>query len=372
MLGRPRTGTDALALEQALTTLRDLFVQAGHQPIDPPHMFLGETLLNLYGEDLRARAFLFPDAERGNELCLRPDFTVPVALAHADQGWDKTAGYAYAGPVFRRQSAGMGRPVEYLQAGIERFHDADPVAAEADILDLLLQGLKSLGLVDVAITVGDLSIPIALLEALQMSDTCRAGLRRHIWRPKRFQDLLRRAVSPLPPGKTVTDLPVTDQAVLELVHGTAEPVGLRTGAEVAERLLALANQVADVPMAQNDADLIEQVFAVKGPAPQALTQLRHLTKSVGVDSAVDTFEARLDALASKGIDPNQLTFDAAFGRNLEYYDGFVFEISRPAGNHPPVAGGGRYDAMTTRLGAPEPVPAIGGMIRPQAALGSVS
>ena len=36
--------------------------------------------------------------------------------------------------------------------------------------------------------------------------------------------------------------------------------------------------------------------------------------------------------------------------------------------HPPLAGGGRYDAMTVRLGAARPVPAVGGMIRPEAVL----
>ena len=68
-----------------------------------------------------------------------------------------------------------------------------------------------------------------------------------------------------------------------------------------------------------------------------------------------------------------MSFDAAFGRNLEYYEGFVFEITAPADSGkqsdlPPLAGGGRYDAMTQRLGAAQPIPAVGGMIRPEALL----
>ena len=35
---------------------------------------------------------------------------------------------------------------------------------------------------------------------------------------------------------------------------------------------------------------------------------------------------------------------------------------------PPLAGGGRYDAMTRRLGAAAPVPAVGAMIRPEAVI----
>ena len=77
----------------------------------------------------------------------------------------------------------------------------------------------------------------------------------------------------------------------------------------------------------------------------------------------------MEALSQQGIDPNNLMFDANFGRNLEYYDGFVFEMRVQGGEaHPPLAGGGRYDALTVRLGAESPVPAIGGIIRPEAVL----
>ena len=65
------------------------------------------------------------------------------------------------------------------------------------------------------------------------------------------------------------------------------------------------------------------------------------------------------ALAS-GIDPARLTFAAEFGRRLDYYSGFVFEIH--AVNPPvegPLVGGGRYDKLVTLLGAENDVPAIG-------------
>ncbi|MEM7745034.1 MAG: ATP phosphoribosyltransferase regulatory subunit, partial [Pseudomonadota bacterium] len=118
MLGRSRVADAQRELDSALVTLGAFFADAGYTPVAPPHLYLGETLLSLYGEDLRARAFLFADAERDNELCLRPDFTVPVALVHRKQGWDQPGAYSYQGPVFRRQQRGLGRPVEYQQAGI--------------------------------------------------------------------------------------------------------------------------------------------------------------------------------------------------------------------------------------------------------------
>jgi ATP phosphoribosyltransferase regulatory subunit len=44
---------------------------------------------------------------------------------------------------------------------------------------------------------------------------------------------------------------------------------------------------------------------------------------------------------------------------MDYYSGFVFEISRPGASRP-VAAGGRYDRLFERLGTP--VPGIGAAI----------
>lgn len=379
MLKRPRIGEQYEALEQALAMLGALFADAGHDPVSVPHLFLGETMLDLYGEDLRARAFLIPDAARRNELVLRPDFTVPVALAHGQQGWEREAAYSYAGPVFRRQERGLGRPMEYVQTGIERFGDADPVMADAAVFALLWQGLDALGVRPEA-TIGDLSIPFALLDALEMPSLRRAALKRHFWRPARFQALIARACNRPEPsparkvllaasgGRTPAD------SVRQLMLAAGEPVGARTADEVIARGRRLASEAAEPPMREPEARLIAEVMAVRGPALEAPDRLRRIAGAagIGIDAAIDRLEARLAALEARGVETGRLVFDAAFGRNLEYYDGFVFEMRRaPRGAvHPPLAGGGRYDAMTTRLGAAAPVPAIGGMIRPEAVLAS--
>ena len=88
----------------------------------------------------------------------------------------------------------------------------------------------------------------------------------------------------------------------------------------------------------------------------------------GLDAAVDRLAARLDALAARGIAPEALRFEASFGRTtLEYYDGFVFgALPRGRDDLPPIASGGRYDALTRVLGRGRGIPAVGGMIRPEA------
>ena len=76
--------------------------------------------------------------------------------------------------------------------------------------------------------------------------------------------------------------------------------------------------------------------------------------------ALELFESRVGFLASRGLDVMRIRFSTSFGRGLDYYTGFVFELHDPAGKTDgPLVAGGRYDALLTRLGSPEPIPAVG-------------
>ncbi|MGF1501940.1 MAG: ATP phosphoribosyltransferase regulatory subunit [Paracoccaceae bacterium] len=375
MPGGVLTGTDLSAVEAVLSDLAQLFAEAGYLPVKPRHLFAADRLLDLYGEDIRTRAFLFPDPEQQGELCLRPDFTVPVALAHGAVGWDRPASYAYAGPVFRRQAAETHRPIEYLQAGVENFGALDRSTADATVFALMLRGLDVIGVGERRIETGDLGIVFALLDALSMPEHRRWSLRRHVWRPRRFQTLLETfgRVAPRPSPRRAALLSAVEageDAVAALALDAGEPVGLRGLDEVADRARDLRRQMDEPPLAAEQIALVEAVLALSAPSGTALSRLREITVAANVDitAALDRFEARLDALNRIGIDAEELPFSAAFGRSLEYYDGFVFEIRARGPDLPPLAGGGRYDAMTSRLGARRPVPAVGAMIRPEAAV----
>ena len=62
-------------------TLFAAFRAEGAVPVEADILQPAETLLDLYGEDIRARAYVTTDPLRG-EMMLRPDFTVPVVQAH--------------------------------------------------------------------------------------------------------------------------------------------------------------------------------------------------------------------------------------------------------------------------------------------------
>jgi ATP phosphoribosyltransferase regulatory subunit len=75
-------------------------------------------------------------------------------------------------------------------------------------------------------------------------------------------------------------------------------------------------------------------------------------------------QARLKKIAALGVDLSRVRFTAHFGRNMEYYTGFVFELWSTDKEGPvQVAGGGRYDTLMETLGAKIPVSAIGCALR---------
>jgi ATP phosphoribosyltransferase regulatory subunit len=96
-----------------------------------------------------------------------------------------------------------------------------------------------------------------------------------------------------------------------------------------------------------------------------------LVKGVGapLEAPLAAVERSIAALAVLGFDDAHISFAARFGRNMEYYTGFVFELwSRDAEGPLQVAGGGRYDTLLKSLGAARDIPSVGCAIRPERVL----
>lgn len=84
---------------------------------------------------------------------------------------------------------------------------------------------------------------------------------------------------------------------------------------------------------------------------------------VNIESAVGAHEWRIELMCRTGIDLDRATFSAQFGRALQYYTGFVFEVvTKDLGPRSPVAGGGRYDRLLKAVGAPDEVPGVGAAV----------
>ncbi len=343
-------------------TLFAALQSAGAVPVETDILQPAETLLDLYGEDIRARAYVTADPLRG-EMMLRPDFTVPVVQAHMAHGAEP-ARYTYMGEVFRKQDHLGPRASEYLQVGFEVFDRDAPEAADAEVFGLFARLLAPLNL---RAATGDIGILMAAVRGLSTSDRRKAALLRHVWRPKRFRALLDRFAGRAPMSEARAQLlaRLASDTPQALMQAAGPVIGLRGADEIADRAAALIEDAATPPIAAPEAALLYDLLGLHAPAQHALAHLRGITPMLpAIAPAVDRFATRLDALAARGVDVASLPFEASLGRTtLEYYDGFVFSF-HAEGDLPPVASGGRYDALTAVLGAGQSIPAVGGVIRP--------
>ncbi len=351
--------SDKFAIRAEAARLSAFFEAQGALPVDPPILQPAEVLLDLYGEDIRARAYVTADPLLG-EAMLRPDFTVPVVQMHMANGADP-ARYTYAGEVFRKQEEAKHRPSEYIQVGYELFDRADPAAADAEVFSLMAEALAPLGL---RAATGDIGILIAAVKGLSTTEKRKAALLRHLWRPRRFRALLDRFAgrAPAPAGRAEL------LAKADPLDISAPFVGLRSRGEIEARIAALREDAETPPIPEIEVELLDDLMGLRETMTHIIEHLRDLAIDIpAIVPAVDRFAARGEALEARGIDLETLDFEGSYGRtSMEYYDGFVFGFfaeGRP--DLPPVATGGRYDALTRVLGQGREIPAVGGVIRPE-------
>ena len=378
------------ALERQAQVLMSAFIVAGHEAVSPAVIQPARFFLDVIGESLRARTYVFTDPD-GDELCLRPDLTVPACRLHLER--DATASqpakYCYNGAAFRFQPQGKDstHPREFRQAGIENFGDTAREAAEAETVALILSALRATGLKGEQLRIGDLGLFRALLKSIAMPERWRQLLIHRFWRPDAFRAELKRLVA-----GTGTTLDAKRQAFIATLDETnkdaaqaqvatylddhgIELTGTRSLAEITENLLWVAADAKAAPLPAATAELIETYVAIRTPALQAPAALRAIAESAGPDlaRAVAIYEDRLQLLKVAGVDLKTAEFSAEFGRNFEYYTGFVFEVLLPKlGPASPVAGGGRYDRLLRQVGAPRDVPAVGAAVHTERLLAAIN
>jgi ATP phosphoribosyltransferase regulatory subunit len=344
------------------------FAQAGYVQAEPSILQPADPFLDLSGEDIRRSLYLTTDAS-GEELCLRPDLTIPVARDYLASGRaGEPAGFSYLGPVFRYRG---GQPSEFLQAGIESFGRQDRAAADAEMLALALEATAAFGLTDVEIRTGDVALFSTLIDALGLYPVWRRRLIKDFNRKVSLeQDIERLTLATAPGGNeyegVLAALAGSDRkAALALVTdlmsiaGTTN-VGGRTVAEIADRFLEQSTLKGGA-LPRDALAIIKRFLAIAGDPDDSIAQLRALASDARLDisAAIDQFESRVGFMAARGIDTHKTRFSTSFGRGLDYYTGFEFELHAKGNGVEPLVAGGRYDGLMTQLGSATPIPAVG-------------
>ncbi len=377
------------ALEAQAQKIMQVFIQAGHEAVSPAIIQPAGVFLDVIGESLRARTYVFTDPD-GAELCLRPDLTVPTCRLHIERNGDAPAEarYCYNGTAFRFQPVGAGsaHPREFRQSGIENIGASDREIADAQTVATIIEALRAAGLADFKLRIGDLGLFRALIKAIEMPDRWRQLLTHLFWRPDAFRAELHRLARPadenfktmaaeLRQGIDPTDVVRSERAVVDYLSANGiEAIGTRTVTEVAINLMWRLADAKSAPLSPATVALIERYLAIAGPAEAAGAGIKDMLRERGaaMSSAINAYHRRLQLMAKLGVNIGQVEFCAEFGRQLEYYTGFVFEIVSPVlGPASPLAGGGRYDDLMRAAGSNSDVPAVGAAIHTERLLSVV-
>lgn len=348
------------------------FRAAGFVPVDVPVLLPMEDFVRISGEEFRRRIFVTTD-NRGNDWCLRPEFTIPVCrqrLAAEPEG----GRWSYGGRIFR--NGRPGEADEVWQIGAEIIGRHDVAAADAEALALALSTCGTFGLNRPSVVIGDVGLFAALLDALALPPAWKRRLTALFGDPGRIVETLEHMSER---RETFPSFAAHADIVAALARFPAElvgelfadilsvagirTVGGRSTAEIAERVVEQAMLAAEDVIPAAHAEAIRTLLAVEAPLGSAAAALSDLSARIGrparFEGAVAAFAKREAALLAVADDV-PVTFSATFGRKLGYYDGFVFDVTDPARPQVgQVCGGGRYDGLLAGFGAASGVRAVG-------------
>jgi ATP phosphoribosyltransferase regulatory subunit len=361
--GKETAGGDAGTL--ALARL----VDAGFARVEPAVLQPASVFLDMSGEDIRGRLYLTADAD-GAELCLRPDYTIPVCLAYLAAGKvGREAQYSYLGPVFRARAGHTG---ELTQSGLENYGRADADAADAEIFATAMEAAKAAGAGALRVKLGDAHLFDEVLRSLDLPDVWLRRLRRGLARGRSLDAILDEAGNGAGSQSGVlAALERADHAGAKaLVEDLLAIAGIASGGgrsagEIADRFLDQAALRSGASAPAEKRAILQRFLEISGDPDSASRSLRALAAEagLGIDAALDSLDQRIGFLAARGMPVEAYTFSAAFVRDLDYYTGFVFEAVDPdRADGRPAVGGGRYDGLARRLGSPVDIPAVGAAI----------
>ena len=290
----------AASVERLRRQLLDLYRSWGYQLVIPPLMEFTESLLIGLGQDLDLLTFKLTDQLSGRTMGIRADITPQVARIDAHSlAQEGVTRLCYAGSTLHSRPKSLMASRSPIQLGAELYGD-NSLAADVEIVRLMLATLEAAGLAKVTLDLGHVGIFEAVLGAANLSDE----------QEETVFDALQR--------KSVPDL--------QLALAGVEP-------DAADLIIALVRLHGDEAVLADAREL----FAEKAPA--ALT---------GVDAlqevATDIRRQRPDL---------DIYFDLAELRGYHYHTGIVFAAYVP-GHGQALANGGRYNDVGAVFGRARP------------------
>lgn len=275
----------------------------GYEDIQTPTFEFFDVFSKEIGTTPSKELYKFFDKE-GDTLVLRPDFTPSIARCSAKYFVEQKecCRLCYLGNTFTNTSNLQGKLKEVTQIGAELIGAAG-VEADAEMISLVVESLKSAGLLEFQVSVGEVEYFKGICEAAGIGEDVEQELRELISNKNYF-------------------------GAEALLHEKKVP------AEYAEVLLKITDLFGSVELLREAKTLAKNERSFQ--AAQRLEQLYEVLKIYGVEEYV--------------------SFDLGMLSKYNYYTGVIFK-AYTYGAGDAIVKGGRYDMLLKYFG--KSAPAIG-------------
>ncbi len=315
---------------------------------EPDVLLDSEYIIQRSGENFR-RLMLTFDNEKGKSMCLRPDLTVASCINFLNNKTNSKI--YYSGQAYRRSNK-KGSDFINNQLGIEILGSKNQTQDDYRVIKTIINSTKEIKRKNLSIKVGDISLFKRLVRSLEMPERWKLRLIRHFWRPKYFEELLKRLEknSDIEPITFDTDKKRFNEMK------TIKQDKIVAGRSVSEILKRFEKKIKD-PRSFMEGKKVVKLIRSYLQINCKLSQLdkRLLDFSLNNNLSKDIFKNFLSIQNLRKLN-KEILFVSNFGREFEYYTGMVFEISS---GKKVIARGGRYDDLLKSLGAPKNLPAVG-------------
>ena len=318
---------------------------------EPEVLLESKYIIERSGEKFR-RSILTFEREDGKIMCLRPDLTVASCINFLQK---KTSSKIYySGQAYRRSNSKNSGFINN-QLGIEILGSKNLVQDDFKVIRTILSSAKKIKSKKILIKVGDISLFKSLINALDMPERWKLRLIRHFWRPKYFEELLKRleknedidAVTFDTDKKRFYEMKKMDQD--KIVAG-------RSISEILKRFDKKIKDPRSFSNGKRIAKIIKSFLKINCKLSKLDEILLDFAKSNNFKKNIFKDLKSIQNLKKLKQDVN---FIANFGRDIEYYTGIVFEVFS---GKKEIARGGRYDDLLKSLGAKKNIPAVGAAI----------
>lgn len=363
--------SETTGINAVISGLHDLFATHAYEKVTIPILEYTELFSSKSGEDIISKMFAFQF--RGRDICLRPEFTAPIAkyYIHHGKSLPLPQRYSYDGPVFRYERPGAGRYREFTQLGVELIGPLGSLA-DAEVIALAEAGLEHIGLTNYKLQIGHLKAVTELLRPFELNKRCTdfvLASMQDLAKPERGLNYVLDRIDELF-GSSDSQLPEViisePDNTLAIIRVLLDEMQVRVGAgrdpeEIAERILAKLSASQQGPKIREAIMMINELREIQGSPPYVFRDLRSFLIGREIDtSVVDELEQLIELLSCYGLDASKTCINLGLGRGLQYYTGVVFELYADVlGTESQICGGGRYDELIGLLSGGPTLPACG-------------